>query len=313
MASTASTGVETATTIPPQNPSLSQRVNDFCTFVYNSEEGSVLGRTGKSWAQIGIFYLIYYACLSAFFAGMMAIFYQTLDWNYPRLQGPDTLLKQNPGLGFRPIPDVQSTLVRFVKADASTYSPYTDHIQAFLEYYENQNLNPQDGGTVADCDSVNRRRPEKDWDKPCRFDLTANLGADCVKQQTFGFDDGMPCILLKLNKIFDWQPESFTNDTVPTEVAGLWEPYHVTIKCEGENPSDRDNIGPIEYYPQGGFHFKYFPFRNQQAYRSPLVMARFTQPASGVLIMVECKAYARNIRHNRLEKAGMVHFELMVD
>lgn len=37
------------------------------------------------------------------------------------------------GLGFRPIPDVQTTLVRFVKADASTYSPYTDHIQAYLE------------------------------------------------------------------------------------------------------------------------------------------------------------------------------------
>lgn len=72
----------------------------------------------------------------------------------------------------------------------------------FNSDYENQNLNPQDGGTVADCDSVTGRRPEKDWDKACKFDLTANLGADCIKQQTFGFDDGMPCILLKLNKVF---------------------------------------------------------------------------------------------------------------
>lgn len=89
--------------------------------------------------------------------------------------------------------------------------------------------------------------------------------------------------------------------------------YNVKIFCVLQNPADKDNIGPIEYYPQGGFHFKYFPFRNQQAYRSPLVMARFIRPHPGVLVMVQCKAYARNIRHNQLEKAGMVHFELMVD
>lgn len=48
-------------------------------------------------AQIGIFYIIYYACLAGFWAAMMAVFYQTLDWNDPRLSGPDSLLKQNPG------------------------------------------------------------------------------------------------------------------------------------------------------------------------------------------------------------------------
>lgn len=51
MASSASTGVETAATVSPTNPSLRQRVNDFCTFLYNSEEGSVLGRTAKSWGK----------------------------------------------------------------------------------------------------------------------------------------------------------------------------------------------------------------------------------------------------------------------
>ncbi|KAK3096049.1 hypothetical protein FSP39_022525 [Pinctada imbricata] len=312
MASSASTGVETTTTIPPSNPSLKQRIDDFLTFLYNGEEGTVLGRTAISWGQIGLFYLIYYSCLAGFFAAMMAVFYQTLDWNFPRLQGPDTLLKQNPGMGFRPLPDVGTTLVRFVKADASTYSPYTDHIEAYLEYYENQNLGSQDGGQVADCKSVTGRRDPKDWDKACQFDLI-DLGADCIKQQAFGFDDGMPCILLKLNRIFDWQPESFSNASVPSAVQGQWEPFHITVKCTGENPSDVDNIGPIEYYPSGGFHFKYFPFRNQQTYRSPLVMARFVRPTPGVLVMVECRAYARNIKHDKLERAGMVHFELMVD
>jgi sodium/potassium-transporting ATPase subunit beta len=34
---------------------------------------------------------------------------------------------------------------------------------------------------------------------------------------------------------------------------------------------------------------------------------------SGVLINIECKAWAHNVRHDRAERRGSVHFELMVD
>ena len=37
------------------------------------------------------------------------------------------------GMGFRPMPDVDSTLIRFEQGKASSYKMYTDHIQAFLE------------------------------------------------------------------------------------------------------------------------------------------------------------------------------------
>lgn len=37
------------------------------------------------------------------------------------------------GLAFRPLPDVESTLIRFNKARASTYTPYVDHIESFLQ------------------------------------------------------------------------------------------------------------------------------------------------------------------------------------
>jgi sodium/potassium-transporting ATPase subunit beta len=33
----------------------------------------------------------------------------------------------------------------------------------------------------------------------------------------------------------------------------------------------------------------------------------------GVLINIECKAWAHNIIHDRFERRGSVHFELMVD
>jgi len=35
--------------------------------------------------------------------------------------------------------------------------------------------------------------------------------------------------------------------------------------------------------------------------------------SAGILINIECKAWARNIVHDRQERVGMVHFELMID
>lgn len=35
--------------------------------------------------------------------------------------------------------------------------------------------------------------------------------------------------------------------------------------------------------------------------------------SAGVLINIECKAWAKNIYHDRHERRGSVHFELMVD
>jgi sodium/potassium-transporting ATPase subunit beta len=35
--------------------------------------------------------------------------------------------------------------------------------------------------------------------------------------------------------------------------------------------------------------------------------------SAGVLINIECKAWAKNIIHDRQDRRGSVHFELMID
>lgn len=51
MASTAgSTAVDTVAS-GPATPTVKQRLSDFASFLYNSEEGTVLGRTAKSWGM----------------------------------------------------------------------------------------------------------------------------------------------------------------------------------------------------------------------------------------------------------------------
>ena len=49
--------------------------------------------------KITVFYVIYYAFLSAYFVAMMLIFYQTLDDHEPKWKGPEKgIIGVNPGL-----------------------------------------------------------------------------------------------------------------------------------------------------------------------------------------------------------------------
>lgn len=52
----------------------------------------------------------------------------------------------------------------------------------------------------------------------------------------------------------------------------------IWVSCEGENPADMENIGPLRYIPQRGFLAQYYPFQNQEGYLSPLVAVHFESP-----------------------------------
>ena len=48
-------------------------------------------------AKIGLFYLIFYSSLAAFFAIMLAGFFSTIDRRRPTQTGMTSLIKMNPG------------------------------------------------------------------------------------------------------------------------------------------------------------------------------------------------------------------------
>jgi len=290
----------------PSKAGYRQTIDDFCTFLYNGETGEVCGRTGRSWALITLFYLIFYGCLSGFFIGTIAVFYTTIDDHHPKLQGTSSLLKGSPGLGYRPRPNYESTLIRFNKGDASMKS-YVDNIKSFLAHYNTTKYDNR----YENCDSISGHR-ETNKEKPCLFDPLA-LNAPCLSEADYGYKNGTPCVILKLNKIYNWLPDPYSNETVPAEAKDNWDPGHITVRCHGERQSDKENIGQINYYPKHGFPIKYFPFLNQDGYHAPIVVVQFMKPTRGFLLMVECKAYAKNIAIKKSERLGLVHFELLVD
>ncbi|XP_054282420.1 sodium/potassium-transporting ATPase subunit beta-2 [Macrosteles quadrilineatus] len=292
----------------------------FKIFLWNSETGQFLGRTAGSWAKILLFYFCFYSVLIGFFSAMLAIFYQTLDSKVPKWQLDASLIGSNPGLGFRPMPPeshVESTLVWFKKTDTKNLQVWVNMIDEFLQPYKNRSV----GGNVVNCDYENSP-PEG---KVCYVDIKA--WEPCTSQKNYSYGAGTPCIFLKLNKIYNWNPDYYENTEQLPEKMPQDLKNHISsetssspnaaktvwVSCEGENPADVENIGSIHYFPKRGFPGYFFPYKNQEGYLSPVIALWFESPTPGVLINIECKAWAKNIFHDRMERRGSVHFELMVD
>merc|ERR1712105_83739 len=72
-------------------------------------------------------------------------------------------------------------------------------------------------------------------------------------------------------------------------------------------------MGEIEYFPSDvGFDSAYYPYMNDDGYRSPLIAVRFKEPAPFQFLHVECRAWAGNIKYHRRDRVGIAHFELMM-
>lgn len=181
------------------------------------------------------------------------------------------------------------------------------YVQAWLLQYENQ---AQQSEAFIDC--TNLAETDRNIQKACRFQIDS-LGADCVWQQDFGYDNGQPCVLLKLNKIFGWTPDLYQPSEAPPELGNRYDPGYIGVTCEGENPIDNENMGPLIYYPAKGFPRYYYPYLNQEGYRAPLMMLKFAKPVNGIVINIWCRAWAKNIVHHRQDDQGSIHFEILID
>jgi len=147
----------------------------------------------------------------------------------------------------------------------------------------------------------------KSSDLPCKFKVEEmdEVQNECLLKGDYGYTEGKPCVIVKMNKVFEFMPKLKKNSKVD----------YLQIKCRGEHPADVDNLGPVEYYPRDGFELKYFPYLNQKHYLSPLVFVKFKNPTLGVLIQVVCEPVnADNIKQDKhMRGDGRVHFELLID
>ncbi|KAJ0181547.1 hypothetical protein K1T71_002269 [Dendrolimus kikuchii] len=294
----------------------------FTEFLRNTETGTILGRTPESWGKILIFYLIFYSALFALASICMVTFLQQyINPRVPRLQQDYGLIGTSPGLGFRPLPpDVRSTLIWYKGTGYESYKYWEDQLIDFLSVYKKKGQTAGAGQNIFNCDFKHSPPPGK----VCDVDIQG--WSPCIQENHFSYHLFSPCIFLKLNRIYGWRPE-FYNDTrhLPKEmpkdlvshiknITAYNKDYAnmVWISCQGETPADKENIGPITYLPYQGFPGYFYPYENAEGYLSPLVAIHLVKPNTGILINIECRAWAKNIKYDRKERLGVVHFELML-
>ena len=71
----------------------------------------------------------------------------------------------------------------------------------------------------------------------------------------------------------------------------------------------------MTYFPDDqGIPFHYFPYKHAgKNYHNPLVAVKFSGLEPGVLYHIQCKLWAKEVRHSKKERAGLVHFEIFLD
>ena len=53
----------------------------------------------------------------------------------------------------------------------------------------------------------------------CKIDQKALFKGRCQNDANYGFKEGKPCIMIKLNKIFNWNPEPFESlEDMPEDI-----------------------------------------------------------------------------------------------
>lgn len=335
-------------------------------FLYNSKTKEVFGRGLPSWAKVLAFYFLFSAILALLWGLSMGLFLQTLDFYVPKYKQDGGLIGNNPSLGFRPsggvgleqsqhnqnsaasISSIYSSLIWFRHGAGGNWQQLKKNLDQFLVQYTPGYFANQ-GASLTKCDFENtplqNRNPATDilgnhQDKSCEFNIEwlsdPNAAYKCIKQEDYGYRHGKPCILVKMNRVYNWVPIPYTMEEVqnhtmmPQELKTYIQAEYdsngcgdrqgvcpwlnmVWLHCSGENDPDRENIGPVTYTPYRGFPGYFFPYRNQRGYLSPVVMVQLKNPEPGVLMNIECTAWAKNIQHNRLKRSGLVHFELIMD
>ncbi|XP_035997438.1 sodium/potassium-transporting ATPase subunit beta-1a [Fundulus heteroclitus] len=278
-------------------------------FVWNSERSEFLGRTGSSWLKIFLFYVIFYGCLAGIFVGTIQALLLTLDNYKPTYQ--DRVAP--PGLSHTP--RSEKSEISFKMSEAGTYQKYIETMEKFLKLYDLENQNNLDH--YEDCgDTPGPYKDRSDGQDPpgqkksCRFQRTLLESCSGKDDDTYGFKQGNPCLIVKLNRIVNYRPRAPSNDTLPEGLKGKSFTNLIPIHCKNKREEDAAKIGEIKYYgfSEGGvvgFPLQYYPYYGKQLhgkYLQPLVAIQFTNLTLGEELRIECKVYGDNIYYNEKDR-----------
>jgi len=273
-----------------------ENAQGFALFVYNKEEGTVLGRNGRGWARISVFYLFYYLFLAVLFLVSINVCKSALDEETPYFQ---TRL-QTPGVTIQPKFPSKVALHSDIKYTIGGEAGYVEHLDKFMAAYAGQDFGP--------CSTAGYGYAE---------------GTPCIYVKTNKIINWQPYPFLNLQVETDREANRNSNSKAPSLMETLmqqgagYNPDLMYIGCYGLKVEDKDNLGAVKYYPEGapGIPISKFPYKGaklDKGYLPPIVAVQFPEVKKNVEINVGCKAYALNILDDARTNSGFIHFKIEI-
>lgn len=269
-------------------PASKENTSSWKDSFYNPRTGELLGRTASSWALILLFYLVFYCFLAGMFALTMWVLLLTLSDDVPRYSDRVPF----PGMVIRP----NSMEIIYSKSEPAKYKGFVTQLEEFLERY-NDTIQEQN---IQNCPTGQYFMQDEEGEKKvCSFKRGFLSACSGLSDTNFGYSDGQPCILLKLNRIIGLTPKG--------------NPY---INCT----SKKDYPVTLQYFPhEGRIDKKYFPYYGKKAHEN------YVQPLVAVKLLLnkedlnkehalECRVEGSNWRNNdeRDKYLGRVTFKVTV-
>uniref|UniRef100_A0A667ZBE2 Sodium/potassium-transporting ATPase subunit beta n=1 Tax=Myripristis murdjan TaxID=586833 RepID=A0A667ZBE2_9TELE len=254
-----------------------ENVSNWKDSIYNPRTGELLGRTASSWGLILLFYLIFYCFLAGMFALTMWVMLLTLDEYTPKYR--DRV--PHPGLVIRP----NSVDIWVNISDPEKYkTAYVKPLESFLESY---NDTEQEKNKLCFSGEYFEQEDNKMEKEACQFKRSLLSSCSGLSDTTFGYGEGQPCVLLKMNR--------------------------VTPPFAGLEPSA---LSRFLCFLLSHLSLSLFPSLTQGNYVQPLVAVKLlVSPEDyGTEMTIECRVDGSDIRNNddRDKFLGRVTFRVKV-
>lgn len=276
-----------------------QRCEEFGHFVWNSDNGTFMGRTPVKWVYISLYYVAFYAVMTGLFSLAIWVLMYTLSPYAPDYQ--DRL--QSPGVMVWPNTYGEEIVeITYNTSNKQSWMKMSNILQKFLQPY---NVTIQQSTNNYTC-SKGAYFIQSQFSAPnhtkwsCPFSQNMLGACSGIADPTFGYNCTMPCVIIKMNRIINFLPSNITG------VA----PYVNCTVLDGSN-----NVADIMYFPPNGtMDLSYFPYYGNLAqpnYVNPLVAVRFSL-VKQKQATIQCRVVADKISYENIHDPyeGKVIFSL---